>query len=71
LRKNNEKNLQIKRKVGTFAAQLKQNWTKKNETDSKCMVVAQLKILKVVRIKPRVYASEIKRLVVLTAGLFR
>jgi hypothetical protein len=38
--KNRRKNLQIKRKVCTFAADLLQNRTKKHETDSKCMVVA-------------------------------
>ena len=52
--KKTRKNLQNKRKVCTFAARLKTKLGKKHETDSKCMVVAQLKILKVVRSKPRV-----------------
>ena len=58
--KNIAKNLQIRRKVCTFAAQLKLKQTKKHENDSKSMVVAQLKIPKVVRSWPRVIALKIK-----------
>ena len=36
----------------TFVAELKQNEDKHDQTDSKCMVVASLKIQKVVRREP-------------------
>ena len=38
------KNLQVIRKVRTFAPKIELNQTKKHENDSECMVVAQLEI---------------------------